>query len=257
MEKKEARKNFQKLCCDLTTQNFHFPWHHTVMPIILHTAKNLNNKPPQKHAIVKYLYQKRLLEVLWSNPYFQQCQAFIGPAQNKQWLTPIGRYATPENSPQLLGYHCMKYRLSMKHNHTQPSKFPKPPKISVTQGTVSCVLLCRGEIPSRTLIIIILYPEAQDWIVCILTGININVTVVIQLLESLKKFPHYLAQTPLASGNVWLEGRRWTKSQSIQSIPPQGAAISLTLHTPSPSKKTSQIQHNYILFTYFFTSQVL
>lgn len=70
----------------------------------------------------------------------------------------------------------------------EPSKFPKSPKTWVTQGTVCCVLLCRAEIPCRTLIIIILYPEAWDWTVCILTGTNRNVTAVTQLLRSFKKF---------------------------------------------------------------------
>lgn len=134
----------------------------------------------------------------------------------------------------------------------EPSKFPKSPKTSVTQGTVCCVLLCRAEIPCRTLIIIILYPEAWDWIVCILAGININVTAVTQLLRSFKNFPQYLVQPPPASGNVWLEGRRWTKSQPVAL---QGAAISVMLHTPSSSKKPSQVLHKYILFTDFCTSQ--
>lgn len=57
---------------------------------------------------------------------------------------------------------------------------------SVTQGAVSCVLPCRGEIPSRALIIVILYPEAWDRIVCILTRMTINVTGVTQLLRPFK-----------------------------------------------------------------------
>lgn len=42
-----------------------------------------------------------------------------------------------------------------------------------------------------------------------------------------------------------------------QPVALQGAAISVMLHTPSSSKKPSQVLHKYILFTGFCTSQVL
>lgn len=71
MEKKEARKNtFLEIMLQSDYLEFiFFVASYCYAHYTIYWQKPPTVKPPQKHAVVDYLYQKRLLDVLWSSPY--------------------------------------------------------------------------------------------------------------------------------------------------------------------------------------------